>query len=60
MSYRLICPECEFTCQVDNPMLDEVLVCADCALNLRVIGIDETERAVRTELTETDHQDWGE
>lgn len=60
MTYRLTCPECEFDFQVDNPMVDEVVVCGDCALNLRVVSVDEAARSVRAELTETSHQDWGE
>jgi hypothetical protein len=60
MTYRLICPECEFDSKIDNPMVDEVIVCGDCALNLRVVKIDENAQCVRAELTETSHQDWGE
>jgi lysine biosynthesis protein LysW len=60
MSYRCTCPECEFAFELDDPMVDEVVVCGDCALNLRIVSIDAATRAVRAELTETSHQDWGE
>lgn len=60
MPYRLVCPECEFDFAIDNPLVDEVVVCGDCALNLRIVNIEESTRVVRAELTQTNHEDWGQ
>ena len=60
MIYRLVCPECEYAFEIEKPLLDEVVVCGDCALNLRVVAVDEASHTVRAELTQTNHQDWGQ
>ncbi len=60
MIFRLACPECEFAFDLENPIVDEVIVCSDCALNLRVVSVDESSRSVCAELTLTSHEDWGQ
>jgi lysine biosynthesis protein LysW len=60
MTYRMVCSECEYEFAIDNPMVGEVIVCGDCALNLRIVEIDNNELTVRGELTDTAHEDWGE
>jgi len=57
-SFKIECPECEFTFAADDPVKGEVLPCPDCQLNLLVTKV--ASGVVEVELTDTDAEDWGE
>ena len=59
-AFAATCPECEQKFTVESPMKDEVLMCGDCGLNLRVVSVDSVAKRALLELTHTDADDWGE
>jgi lysine biosynthesis protein LysW len=58
--YTAECPECEWAFDIESPEQNEVVRCGDCNLSLIVKELDEQEKKVRLELTETDADDWGQ
>lgn len=51
------CVECGAQIQLpDQPMLNEILVCPDCGVELEVIALEPFELALAPEIEE----DWGE
>lgn len=58
--YDVTCPECEYVFRMEDPIPAEVIICADCSLNLKVKSVDASARAVVLELTDTPGEDWGE
>lgn len=57
---KAICPECEWEFEVEEPEVNEVFICEDCGLNLKVTEIDLVHHRLALKLTETDADDWGE
>ncbi|PER10580.1 lysine biosynthesis protein LysW [Bacillus cereus] len=56
--YAIECPECEENFKIVEPELGEIIVCAECALNLQITDIKDSR--VYSVLSETDAEDWGE
>ena len=51
------CPECGAELQLPEDVeLGEILVCADCGVELEVMGVDP----VSLELAPEEEEDWGE
>ncbi|MEM9662201.1 MAG: lysine biosynthesis protein LysW [Planctomycetota bacterium] len=54
---RAVCPECDAVIEFDRPPLrGQVVRCADCGVELEVIGLDPIVLEVAPEVEE----DWGE
>jgi lysine biosynthesis protein LysW len=58
--YAAECPECEWEFKIESPDRNEVVRCGDCNLSLIVRNLDEQDKKVTLELTETDADDWGQ
>lgn len=60
MKYSAVCPECEYEFFIDDPEIDEIIVCPDCKLSLIIKSVDTERMTVELELTENVADDWGE
>jgi alpha-aminoadipate/glutamate carrier protein LysW len=56
MSYETVCPECEGTLALQDPMAGEILPCPYCGADLEVISLDP----IRLDLAPEEEEDWGE
>ncbi len=56
MSHESLCPECEGSLVLDDPMVGEILPCPYCGVDLEVIALDPLQLDVAPEVEE----DWGE
>jgi alpha-aminoadipate/glutamate carrier protein LysW len=56
MSYESLCPECEALLTLRDPMVGEILPCAECGADLEVTSLDP----VCLELAPEEEEDWGE
>ncbi len=50
------CPECEAELTLDDVIDGEIVVCADCGVDLEVTGLDP----LTLELAPMEEEDWGE
>ncbi|MHC1782231.1 MAG: lysine biosynthesis protein LysW [Anaerolineaceae bacterium] len=50
------CPECEAELQLKDVILGEIVVCADCGVDLEVTSLDP----ITLELAPMEEEDWGE
>ncbi|MEM9866053.1 MAG: lysine biosynthesis protein LysW [Bacteroidota bacterium] len=60
MKFKAVCPECEYEFYIDDPEVNEIIVCPDCKLNLMIMSVNTVNKTVELELTETYADDWGE
>ncbi len=56
MSYDALCPECEGTLSLQDPMPNEIMPCAYCGAELEVVSVDP----IQLELAPEVEEDWGE
>lgn len=56
MSYQTICPECEATLTLVNPLPGEIVPCHDCGVDLEVVSVNP----LRLDLAPEVEEDWGE
>lgn len=56
MTTNTTCPECEAEITLIDPMLNEIVPCPDCGVDLEVISLDP----VRLDLAPEVEEDWGE
>jgi alpha-aminoadipate carrier protein LysW len=50
------CPECEAELQLEDVIQGEIVVCADCGVDLEVTSLDP----ITLELAPMEEEDWGE
>lgn len=50
------CPECDANIALENVVQGEIIVCADCGVDLEVINLDPPT----LELAPMEAEDWGE
>ncbi len=50
------CPECDAEIVLDDVVQGEIIVCADCGVDLEVINLDPPT----LELAPMEQEDWGE
>ncbi len=50
------CPECDANIELENIVQGEIIVCADCGVDLEVINLDPPT----LELAPMEAEDWGE
>lgn len=50
------CPECDAEISLDNVVVGEIVVCADCGVDLEVISLNPP----KVELAPMEEEDWGE
>jgi alpha-aminoadipate carrier protein LysW len=50
------CPECDAEISLNNVVIGEILVCADCGVDLEVVSLDPPE----VQLAPMEEEDWGE
>jgi alpha-aminoadipate/glutamate carrier protein LysW len=50
------CPECEAELQLEDVIQGEIVVCADCGVDLEVISLDP----IKLEMAPMEEEDWGE
>jgi alpha-aminoadipate carrier protein LysW len=50
------CPECEAELTLEDVIEGEIVVCADCGVDLEVTGLDP----LTLELAPMEEEDWGE
>ena len=51
-----VCPECEASIALNNPMRGEIVTCAECGAELEVTSVSP----VQLELAPMEQEDWGE
>jgi alpha-aminoadipate carrier protein LysW len=51
-----ICPECDTEIDLSGAVLNEILVCPDCGVDLEVVELDPPT----LELAPMEAEDWGE
>jgi alpha-aminoadipate carrier protein LysW len=56
MILEALCPECEATLTLSNPLQGEIVPCPDCGADLEVVELNP----VRLELAPEEAEDWGE
>jgi len=56
MSYQALCPECEATLTLSNPLPGEIVPCRDCGVDLEVVSVEP----LRLDLAPEVEEDWGE
>jgi alpha-aminoadipate carrier protein LysW len=56
MSHEAICPECEGTLILLDPMQGEIVPCPSCGADLEVITLEP----LHLELAPEEEEDWGE
>jgi len=56
MSLETICPECEGSLTLHDPMEGEIVPCAFCGADLEVVSLDP----LRLDLAPEEQEDWGE
>ena len=50
------CPECDAEVDLGGVVLNEIVVCSDCGVDLEVISLDP----LKLELAPMEAEDWGE
>jgi alpha-aminoadipate carrier protein LysW len=50
------CPECDADIDLDNVVVGEIVVCADCGVDLEVTSLNPPE----VQLAPMEEEDWGE
>jgi alpha-aminoadipate carrier protein LysW len=50
------CPECDAEINLNNVVLNEIVVCSDCGVDLEVINLDPPT----LEVAPMEAEDWGE
>jgi len=50
------CPECDAEIDLEGVMLNEIVVCPDCGVDLEVVELDPPT----LELAPMEEEDWGE
>lgn len=50
------CPECDASIEPGEVIMGEIVVCADCGIDLEVMDLDP----IRLELAPMEEEDWGE
>lgn len=50
------CPECEAELSLEDVIQGEIVVCADCGVDLEVISLDP----IKLEMAPMEEEDWGE
>lgn len=50
------CPECDAKIDLDGVVLNEIVVCPDCGVDLEVVELDPPT----LELAPMEEEDWGE
>ena len=56
MSANVLCPECEGPVALQDPMVGEIIPCAQCGAELEVVSLNP----IRLELAPEEEEDWGE
>ena len=56
MSPETICPECEGSMTLNDPLQGEIVPCASCGAELEVVSLDP----LRLDLAPEEGEDWGE
>lgn len=56
MSFEAICPECEGSLTLNDPLQGEIVPCAYCGADLEVLSLDP----LRLDLAPEEEEDWGE
>ncbi len=56
MSFEAICPECEGSLTLNDPLQGEIVPCAYCGADLEVVSLNP----LRLDLAPEEEEDWGE
>ncbi len=56
MSSEAVCPECEGSLDLQDPLVGEIVPCPYCGAELEVRALDP----LRLELAPMEEEDWGE
>ena len=58
MAVQLVsnCPECDAEIDLEGVVLNEIVVCPDCGVDLEVVSLDPPS----LELAPMEEEDWGE
>ncbi len=56
MAHQAVCPECEGTITLQDPMEGEIVPCAFCGVDLEVVSLDP----LTLDLAPEEEEDWGE
>ncbi len=56
MSFEAVCPECEGSLTLSDPLQGEIVPCAYCGADLEVVSLDP----LRLDLAPEEEEDWGE
>ena len=56
MSYESVCPECDGSLTLQDPMVGEIVPCAYCGADLEVISLEPLSLDLAPQVEE----DWGE
>ena len=56
MSHQALCPECEGSLALKDPMVGEIVPCAYCGADLEVVNLSPLTLELAPEVQE----DWGE
>lgn len=56
MTQTINCPECDAQIKLENPVINEIVVCPECGIELEVISL----QPLKLDLAPMEEEDWGE